>query len=107
MNNKTLSVQMQAVLQLLESENLTARHINDRLYAVSSPGSRRVFSASAEALGIKVAALKSWLLRARLLMRQTLAGQLEEPPSLTTRVVHAAIDVGTAVAMKLMRAAGM
>jgi RNA polymerase sigma-70 factor (ECF subfamily) len=62
---------------------------------------------AAEALGIKVAALKSRLLRARLLMRETLAGQLEEPPSLTTKVVHAAIAVGTAVAMKLMRAAGM
>jgi hypothetical protein len=46
MNNKTLSAQMQAVLQLLESENLTARQINDRLYAVTSSASRRVFSAS-------------------------------------------------------------
>lgn len=44
--NKTLSVQMQAVLQLLESENLTARQLNDRLYDVTSAKSRRVFSAS-------------------------------------------------------------
>ena len=46
MNTKTLSAQMQAVLQLLESENLTARQINDRLYDLTSSQSRRVFSAS-------------------------------------------------------------
>jgi RNA polymerase sigma-70 factor, ECF subfamily len=62
---------------------------------------------AAEVLGIGVAALKSRLLRARLLMRETLAGQLEHPPTLKTKVVHAAVDVGTAMAMKVMRAAGM
>lgn len=44
--NNAVSAQMQAVLQLLESENLTVRQINDRLYDVTSPESRRVFSAS-------------------------------------------------------------
>lgn len=62
---------------------------------------------AAETLGIQVPALKSRLLRARILMRETLAGQLEQSPTLTTKVVHAAIDIGTAVAMKLMRATGM
>jgi RNA polymerase sigma-70 factor, ECF subfamily len=61
---------------------------------------------AAEVLGIKVAALKSRLLRARMLMRETLAERLEEPPSLKTKVAHTAIDMGTAVAMRLMRAAG-
>jgi RNA polymerase sigma-70 factor, ECF subfamily len=61
---------------------------------------------AAEVLGIKVPALKSRLLRARMLMRETLAEQLEEPPSLKTKVMHAAVDVGTAMAMRLMRAAG-
>jgi RNA polymerase sigma-70 factor (ECF subfamily) len=62
---------------------------------------------AAEVLGIGVAALKSRLLRARLLMRETLAEQLEQPPNLRTKVVHAAVDAGTAMAMKVMRAAGM
>lgn len=46
MNTKTLSAQMQAVLQLLESESLTARQLNDRLYDLTSSQSRRVFAAS-------------------------------------------------------------
>lgn len=46
MNTKTLSAQMQAVLQLLDSESLTARQLNDRLYALASSQSRRVFAAS-------------------------------------------------------------
>ena len=61
---------------------------------------------AAEVLGIKVPALKSRLLRARMLMRETLAERLEEPPSLKTKVVHTAVDVGTAMAMRLMRATG-
>jgi RNA polymerase sigma-70 factor (ECF subfamily) len=61
---------------------------------------------AAEVLGITVPALKSRLLRARLMMRETLAEKLEEPPTLTTKIVHTAVDVGTAVAMRLMRAAG-
>jgi len=61
---------------------------------------------AAEVLGIKVPALKTRLLRARLMMRETLAAKLEEPPTLKTRIVHTAVDAGTAVAMRLMRAAG-
>jgi RNA polymerase sigma-70 factor, ECF subfamily len=61
---------------------------------------------AAEVLGVKVPALKSRLLRARMLMRETLAERLEEPPTLKTKVLHTAVDVGTAMAMRLMRAAG-
>lgn len=61
---------------------------------------------AAQALGITVPALKSRLLRARLMMRETLAAKFEEPLTLKTRIVHTAVDVGTAVAMRLMRAAG-
>lgn len=61
---------------------------------------------AAGALGATVAALKSRLLRARLMMRETLSEQMEEPPSLKTKVVHGAMDAGAAVAMRLMRAAG-
>jgi RNA polymerase sigma-70 factor, ECF subfamily len=61
---------------------------------------------AAQALGITVAALKSRLLRARLMMRESLAEKFEEPPTLKTKIVHTAVDVGTTVAMRLMRAAG-
>lgn len=61
---------------------------------------------AAEALEISVPALKSRLLRARLMMREALAEKFEEPPTLKTKIVHKAVDVGTAVAMRLMRAAG-
>ena len=61
---------------------------------------------AAEVLGTTVPALKSRLLRARLMMRETLAEKFEQPPTLKTKVVHAAVDAGTAVAMRLMRAAG-
>jgi hypothetical protein len=46
MTPKTLSAQMQAVLQLLDSESLTARQLNNRLYDMTSSQSRRVFAAS-------------------------------------------------------------
>lgn len=61
---------------------------------------------AADVLGISVPALKSRLLRARLLVRETLAEKLEEPPTLKTKIAHAAVDAGTAMAMRLMRAAG-
>ena len=61
---------------------------------------------AAEVLGITVPALKSRLLRSRLMMRESLAETFEEPPTLKTKIVHTAMDVGTAVSMRLMRAAG-
>jgi RNA polymerase sigma-70 factor (ECF subfamily) len=62
---------------------------------------------AADVLGITVPALKSRLLRARLSMREILATKVEETTTLKTRIMHTAIDAGTAVAMRLMRAAGM
>ncbi len=62
---------------------------------------------AAEALGITVGALKSRLLRARLIVRESLAEKFEEPPTLKTKIVHKAVDTGTAVAMRMMRAAGL
>ena len=61
---------------------------------------------AAQVLGITVPALKSRLLRGRLIMRESLAAKFEEQPTLKTKIVHRAVDVGTAVAMRLMRAAG-
>jgi RNA polymerase sigma-70 factor, ECF subfamily len=61
---------------------------------------------SAEALGISVGALKSRLLRARLMMRESLAERLEVVPNLRRKIIHAAVDTGTALAMRMMRAAG-
>lgn len=61
---------------------------------------------AAEALGMKVPALKSRLLRARLMMRETLAISFEEPPTLRTKIGNTAADIRSAVAMRLMRAAG-
>jgi len=62
---------------------------------------------AAEALGIGVPALKSRLLRARLALREKLAERFEAPATLKTKIVHTAVDAGTAMAMRLMRAAGM
>lgn len=61
---------------------------------------------ASEAMGISVPALKSRLLRARLAVREALAQTLQERPNLKTRIVHAATDAGTAVAMRMMRALG-
>jgi RNA polymerase sigma-70 factor (ECF subfamily) len=59
---------------------------------------------AAEALGITVPALKSRLLRARLMMREALAASLQEPPTLSKRILHTAEGVGISVAIRLMRA---
>ena len=45
---------------------------------------------AAEATGITVSALKSRLLRARLLLRESLAASLQEPAALGRRMFHAA-----------------
>ena len=61
---------------------------------------------AAEVIGITVAALKSRLLRARLMIRESLAALLEEPPTFGRKVAHAAEDMGTAMAMGLMKVMG-
>lgn len=61
---------------------------------------------AAEAIGITVGALKSRLLRARLMVREALAASLEQPPTLSRKIMHAAQDKGMAVAMWMMRSAG-
>ena len=61
---------------------------------------------SADAIGITVGALKSRILRARLMMRETLAASLEEPSTLKNKIVNTGVDIGTVLAMRLMRAAG-
>jgi len=59
---------------------------------------------AADALGITVGALKSRILRARLLVREALAASLQVPPTLGKRILHAAEGVGISVAIRLMRA---
>jgi RNA polymerase sigma-70 factor, ECF subfamily len=61
---------------------------------------------AAEAIGITVPALKSRTLRARLMMREALAAFFEQPPTLGAKISHSLQDMGTAVAMKMMRAVG-
>jgi RNA polymerase sigma-70 factor (ECF subfamily) len=61
---------------------------------------------AAEALGIGVAALKSRLLRARLLLREALGTALEEPRPLGTKIVHGAVRMRNMVKMVLTRGAG-
>lgn len=61
---------------------------------------------AADVLGITVPALKSRLLRARLLVRETLAVKFEKPATVKTKIAHAAVDAGTAIAMRMMRAVG-
>ena len=61
---------------------------------------------AADVLGLTIPALKSRLLRGRLMVREQLAEVLKEKPTLQKRVLHTAVDVGNAVAMRLMRAVG-
>lgn len=61
---------------------------------------------SAEVIAITVGALKSRLLRARLMMREALAVSLEQPPTLAVKIGHIVQDMGMAVAMRMMRVAG-
>jgi RNA polymerase sigma-70 factor (ECF subfamily) len=61
---------------------------------------------AAETIGISIPALKSRLLRARLMVREALAASLEQPSGLGKKILHAAEDMGTALAMRMMRAAG-
>jgi RNA polymerase sigma-70 factor (ECF subfamily) len=59
---------------------------------------------AAEAIGITVPALKSRLLRARLLVREALAASLEEPATFSKRILHAAEGFGISVATRVMHA---
>lgn len=59
---------------------------------------------AAEAIGITVGALKSRLLRARLMMRESLAASLEERPTMGKKILHKAEGIGIAVALRVMRA---
>lgn len=59
---------------------------------------------AAEAIGITVGALKSRILRARLLVREALAASLQVPPNVSKRILHAAEGLGISVAIRLMRA---
>ena len=61
---------------------------------------------AAEILGLTLPAVKSRLLRARLLMREALAARLEETPTFPKKVVITAGRMRDMIAIKLMRAVG-
>ncbi len=61
---------------------------------------------AAEVLGLTVAALKSRLLRARLMVREALAARFAERPGLKSRLVQAGMMVKQAVAAGLSRFPG-
>lgn len=57
---------------------------------------------ASQILGIGVAALKSRLLRARLMVRESLAPFLEEPATLSKRILHTAEGIGISLATRMM-----
>jgi RNA polymerase sigma-70 factor (ECF subfamily) len=61
---------------------------------------------AAEALGINIAALKSRLLRARLMMREALSASFEQPRPFGRKVVDTAAEMKYMMGMMLMRAVG-
>jgi RNA polymerase sigma-70 factor, ECF subfamily len=61
---------------------------------------------AAEILGLTLPAIKSRLLRARLLMRETLAARLENTPALPKRILVTAGRMRDMVAIKFMKAVG-
>ena len=61
---------------------------------------------AAEALDLKIPALKSRLLRARLMLREALGSTLEQPRPLGTKIVHSAVRMRNMMKMVLARAAG-
>ena len=61
---------------------------------------------AAEALGLTLPAIKSRLLRARLLMREALAARLEETPPFSKKVLITAGRMRDMLAIKLMKAVG-
>src|SRR5437870_12609932 len=60
---------------------------------------------AAEVLGVNVAALKSRLLRARLMMREALTTSFEQPRPLVRRVADTAAEVKNMMGMMVMRVA--
>lgn len=60
---------------------------------------------AAEVLGVNLAALKSRLLRARLMMREALSMSLEQPRPFGRKVVDTAAEVKNMMGMMLMRVA--
>ena len=61
---------------------------------------------AAEVLGLTLAAIKSRLLRARLLMREALATRLEETPQLSRKILITAGRMRDMLAIKLIKAVG-
>jgi RNA polymerase sigma-70 factor (ECF subfamily) len=61
---------------------------------------------AAEILGLTLPAIKSRLLRARLLMREALAARLEETPTFSKKILTTAGRMRDMIAMKLMKAVG-
>jgi len=61
---------------------------------------------AAEILGLTLPAIKSRLLRARLLMREALAARLENTPALPKRILVTAGRMRDMIAIKLMKAVG-
>ena len=61
---------------------------------------------AAEILGLTLPAVKSRLLRARLLMREALAARLEDTPALPKRILITAGRMRDMIAIKLMQAVG-
>jgi RNA polymerase sigma-70 factor (ECF subfamily) len=61
---------------------------------------------AADVLGVNPPALKSRLLRARLMMREALCTSLEQRRPFGRKVVDTAADVKSMMGMMLMRAAG-
>jgi RNA polymerase sigma-70 factor (ECF subfamily) len=60
---------------------------------------------SADLLGVNLAAFKSRILRARLMMRDILSGYFERPRSLGTRLVDTAAEIKNMMGMMAMRVA--
>lgn len=61
---------------------------------------------AAEILGLTLPAIKSRLLRARLLMREALAARMEQPPTRSKKIQITASRMWDMVAMKLMNVVG-
>ena len=61
---------------------------------------------AAETLGLSVPAIKSRLLRARLMMREELAGRFERPPTFKSRVMKAGMMIRHALTARASRTPG-